>query len=201
MQSCKDCKKDVSKKGLCAGILYGIFPHFGCILFIVFTIFGVTAASAFLMPLLVNVTFLYGLIALSFVFATVSAIFYLKQRGKISFESIKENYRYLLILYGTAIFVNVIMFLVIFPMLANLGSSRSVAGVSQEIQSVLTLEVDIPCSGHAFLVIGDVSKIEGVYEVKYTYPDIFDVYYDSEEILEEEILSAEIFEEFSANVK
>jgi hypothetical protein len=196
MTECDGCKKD---SGFLKGILYGLLPHCGCVLFILFTVLGVTTASAFLMPLLKNSSFFYGLIVLSFVFATVSAFFYLKKRKAFSIEGIKKNYIYLLILYGTVILVNLLLFLVIFPKVANLNSGGDVAGVS-DIKSELTLEVDIPCSGHAFLVVGDVSKQEGVFEVKYRFPNLFDISYNSEKISVEEILLTEIFEEFEAIV-
>ena len=194
-----ECKKEKhccsTKKGVTGGIIYGLIPHCGCFAFIILAVLGVTVTSSFLTPFLTNAYFFHGLIALSFVLSTISAFFYLRSRQSLSLVGIKKNWKYLLILYGTVIIVNILIFKIIFPFTANLySSSNAVAGVSS---TELVLEVEIPCSGHAFLVVNDVSKLEGVSEVKYTFPNTFSVYYDSEKISPEEITSAEIFKEFS----
>ena len=65
--------KNKEKSGFWSGVIYGALPHTGCIAFIVFTILGVTTAASLFRPLLLNRYFFYGLIMLSFVFATISA--------------------------------------------------------------------------------------------------------------------------------
>ena len=78
-------------KGFVSGLVYGLIPHTGCIAFILFTILGVTTASAIFKPLLMNRYFFHGLIALSFFFATISAAIYLKKKEMLSMEGIRKK--------------------------------------------------------------------------------------------------------------
>lgn len=192
------------------GILYGILPHTFCILFIIFTVLGATTLSAFLRPLLLKSYFFYLLVVLSFVLATISAIVYLKRMGELSFFGIKKKWKYLSILYGTTISINLILFMVIFPLLANfdqrpnLGASNS-SLPSEELQptksqSFIALEVKIPCSGHAPLITGELQKISGIESVNFRFPNLFDVVYDSEKTTKEQILSLDVFNEYKAAV-
>jgi len=121
MNCCEKPKETKKEKGFLKGILYGLAPHTFCIAFIIFTILGTTAATAFLKPLLLNRYFFYILIALSFCFATASAAIYLKRNKILSFRGIKRKWGYLSMLYGTTIFVNLLLFMVIFPQVANLN--------------------------------------------------------------------------------
>ena len=52
----KDKMKDCCKKpnGFLSGLFYGLIPHAGCIAFILFTILGVSTATAFFRPLLMS---------------------------------------------------------------------------------------------------------------------------------------------------
>ncbi len=94
MNCCEKPKETKKEKGVLKGILYGLAPHTFCIAFIVFTVLGATTATALLKPLLLNPYFFYILIGLSFIFATISAIFYLKRNGILSFPGIKKKWRY-----------------------------------------------------------------------------------------------------------
>jgi len=190
----------MDKKGFLKGILYGLAPHTFCIAFIIFTILGVTTATALLKPLLLNRYFFYILIGLSIVFATISAIIYLKKQGILSFSGIKRKWKYLSILYGTTIFVNLLFFMVIFPKVANLNLNPTPAIVEKTNLSSITLKVDIPCSGHAPLITSELKKIEGIEEVKFSFPNLFDVKYDSSKASKKEILSLEIFNTYKAEV-
>jgi len=190
----------MDKKGFLKGILYGLAPHTFCIAFIIFTILGVTTATALLKPLLLNRYFFYILIGLSIVFATISAIIYLKKQGILSFSGIKRKWKYLSILYGTTIFVNLLFFMVIFPKVANLNLNPTPAIVEKTNLSSITLKVDIPCSGHAPLITSELKKIEGIEEGKFSFPNLFDVKYDSSKASKKEILSLEIFNTYKAEV-
>ena len=197
---CKKTDSRMDKKGFLKGILYGLAPHTFCIAFIIFTILGVTTATALLKPLLLNRYFFYILIGLSIVFATISAIIYLKKQGILSFSGIKRKWKYLSILYGTTIFVNLLFFMVIFPKVANLNLNPTPAIVEKTNLSSITLKVDIPCSGHAPLITSELKKIEGIEEVKFSFPNLFDVKYDSSKASKKEILSLEIFNTYKAEV-
>ncbi|MCX6773473.1 MAG: hypothetical protein NTY68_00555 [Candidatus Micrarchaeota archaeon] len=121
LPSCCEAKDIDGKKpsGLVEGIIYGLIPHTGCIAFIAFAILGATTMSALFQPLLMNRNLFYGLIMLSFAFATLSAAIYLNKRGLLSLQGISKAKGYLSILYGTTIGVNLLFFFVIFPMLVN----------------------------------------------------------------------------------
>ena len=209
---CKKTDLKMDKKGFISGILYGLAPHTFCIAFIIFTVLGVTTATALLKPLLLNPYFFYILIGLSIVFATISALIYLKKNAILSFLGIKRKWKYLSILYGTTIFINLLLFMVIFPIVANLNSGvglraslidtfRSESGFeSSESGSLITLRVAIPCPGHAPLIIGELKKISGVENVKFRFPNLFDVDYNSQKTSQGEILSLEVFNTYKATV-
>jgi hypothetical protein len=196
---CQSCDTNNTQKGFWSGLLMGLIAHSGCILFIVFTILGVTTLSAFFKPFLASKFSFYFLIILSFILTTISAVIYLNKARLLSWLGIKRKWKYLATLYGTTIAVNLILFLVIFPAMANwrigLGDAASLAVINQT-NSKLSLEVDIPCSGHSYLIIMELKKNQGISEVIYRTPDFFDVYYDSNKITKEQILASEIFTSF-----
>lgn len=186
------------------GVLYGLLPHTFCIAFILFSVIGATTAITLLKPLLLNRYFFYILISISFVFATISAVVYLKRNRNLSIVGAKRSWKYLTLLYGITIFINVILFLVVFPLAANLNlnkSEESLAVNAQNVQlSSLTLEVSIPCSGHATLITGELKKISGVKEIKFRLPNLFDIKYDPLQTSQEEILSLEVFKTYQAKI-
>lgn len=217
--------KKREKEGFLSGLIYGLVPHIGCIAFIVFSVLGVTTATAFFKPLLLNPYFFYILIVLSLVFATFSAIFYFKQQGFITFSKISEGleisflpggfrrkWKYLLTLYGTTVSINLILFMIIFPIAANISSGASLTaaflgafGGGEELQlsdsaSLITLQVDIPCPGHAPLIIGELKEINGVEGIRFKFPNLFDVGYESEKTSKEKILSLDVFKTYKATV-
>lgn len=195
-----------NKGGILKGVLYGLVPHIGCIGFLIFSILGVTAATSFFKPLLMNPHFFYILIVMSLLFATASAAIYLKRNGMFSFLGIKKKWKYLSVMYGTTIAVNLLLFMVIFPYTANFASANNqpyqgyAVLDSDASSSELTLKVSIPCPGHAPLITGELNKIEGVTSVKFGFPNYFDVEYDSSKASKQEILSLEVFKTYKATV-
>lgn len=210
-QKIKD-KGNKKERGILAGLIYGLIPHIGCIAFIVFSILGVTFVTSIFKFFLLNPYFFHILVALSFVFATISAIVYLKKNTILSFQGVKRKWKYLLTLYGTTIGINLFLFMVIFPIVANLNSGAGLRaaiidtfGSNREFQlsesgSLLTLQVAIPCPGHAPLIIGELKKINGVENVKFRFPNLFDVGYDPQKTAREEILSLEVFNTYNATI-
>ncbi len=180
------------------GILYGLIPHAGCIAFIIASILGATLFMNLLRPLMMNAYFFYALIVISLIFATISAAVYLKKNRLLSFDGVVRQKKYLMTLYSTTIIINLVLFLIIFPLSANLGSASS--STSNEYSKTLNLDVVIPCSGHAPLIINDLNQMQGVQEVKYTFPYKFVVKYDENVTNSTNILSAEIFEEFPGTI-
>lgn len=197
----KNCCKEVQKgnKGIFAGIAYGLLPHIGCITFIIFTIAGVTAATNILKPLLLNPYFFYILIALSLIFATISAAIYLRRNGILSVSGIKRKWKYLSTLYGTTVLTNLLLFMVVFPYATNL-TSNPVTGAAIGAPAQLTLQVAIPCPGHAPLITGEVAKISGVTNVKFRFPNLFDISYDSTKTSKQQILDMDVFNSYKATV-
>jgi copper chaperone CopZ len=195
-------KEENNKKGVLKGMLYGLAPHTFCIAFILFSIIGATTATTILKPLLLNRYFFYILIVVSFLFATVSAIIYLQRNGSLSLKGAKNKWKYLSILYGTTILVNLLFFMVIFPVAANLNLSPNLTATnSQNVHlNNLTMEVDIPCSGHAPLITGELKKISGIKEVKFRFPNLFDIKFDPSEIQEDKIISLDVFKTYKAKI-
>jgi copper chaperone CopZ len=62
------------------------------------------------------------------------------------------------------------------------------------------LKVKIPCPGHAPLISEELKTIDGVGNVRFSFPNVFDVEYDSSKTTEEEILALEVFETYKATV-
>ena len=71
--------------------------------------------------------------------------------------------------------------------------------VDSPIGSKLTLNVAIPCSGHASLIIYEVKKLGGVNDVKFKGSNKFEVYYNQSKTSEREILTLDIFKEYPAS--
>ena len=195
-----------------SGLIYGLLPHVGCIGFIVFSVLGVTAATAVFKPLLLNPYFFHILIALAIFFATVAAAIYLKKNGLLSWSGIKRKKGYLFTLYGTTIGVNLLLFMIIFPIIANVSAGASLAtAVSgafggsgdlelSETESLVSLQVNIPCPGHAPLITGELQKINGVENVRFRFPDLFDIAYDFQKTSMEQIISLDVFNTYKATI-
>lgn len=213
MECCENKENKPKGKAFWKGLIYGLVPHVGCIAFILFSLFGVTGAVFLFRPLLLNPYFFYILIIISIVFATASAVFYLKNKKVLcycknekgaeinfSLDGVKKEWKYLTTLYGTTIFINLLLFMVIFPLTANLASaSFSPQSYTGKISS-LTLQVAIPCPGHAPLISDELRKLSGILNVKFNFPNYFDVSYDPNRISKQEILSLEAFKTYRADI-
>ena len=189
--------KSAKHKGLWQGIIYGTIPHIGCIMFIVGSVLGVTILMKYFRPLLMNRYFFHYLIVISLGFATLSSILYLRKNKSLSWEGIKRKKGYLYIMYGSTVGINLVLFLLVFPYLANV--TGGVIGSTDDL-SMLKISVDIPCPGHAPLISSEVKTIVGVKGSEYSFPNDFEVYYDSSETTKKEILGLEVFEEYPATV-
>ncbi len=182
------------------GVGYGLIPHIGCILFVIASILGATVLMQFLRPILLNKNIFYYLIAISLGFATLSSFFYLRKNKKLSWYGIREKKGYLLIMYGSTVGVNLLLFFLIFPLLANIGVTGMVSALDMNRTSILEIQSQIPCPGHAPLVSGYVKELNGVNVVEYSFPDNFKIYYNPSLVSKEEILNLEIFNEFPTKV-
>jgi hypothetical protein len=193
---CQTNKKE--SKGILSGIAYGLIPHTGCIAFILFTILGVTTATAFFKPLLLNAYFFYILIGLSFVFATISAAIYLRKHDLFHFHGVKRKWKYLSILYGTTIGINLALFMFIFPIAANMTMATPTGAFIGDL-SEITLKVNIPCPGHAPLISEELKTISGIKSINFKFPNYFDVSYDSS-TSQQEILLLDVFDVYPATI-
>ena len=185
----KSCEKnkDELKNGLRNGIISAIIPHIGCIAFIIFTLLGISAGSIFLKRFILASWSFPLLFFLSFLLASISSVFYFKK------NCCENKTKYISILLSSVLIVNGLLFYVVFPWVANIGGRASgniVAGLSE-----IRLKVEIPCSGHASLIVDEL-KSAGVTEVVYNDPDQFDVRYDSKKVNKDSILNLAVLKEF-----
>lgn len=191
--------KDTKNNGVLSGILYGLFPHVFCILFIMLSIIGASFASVYVKQFL-DIPYFYPiLIVLSIVFATISAFIYLRNNYRLNKSGLLKSWKYLLTLYLLTIGVNIVFMYAVFPAVSKKIINRSVAA-DQNLNKykIVTLMVDIPCPGHAPLIDIDLKEDKGVKKVEYTEPNIFKVYYDEKITDISKILSIEIFKTYSA---
>jgi hypothetical protein len=187
-QPCSQEKNEI-KNGLKNGIISAIVPHIGCIAFITLTLLGVSAGSVFLKKFILASWSFPVLFFLSFLLASISSLFYFKK------NCCENKTKYISILLGSVIMVNGLLFYVVFPWVANINGKSSggiVAGLSE-----IKLKVNIPCTGHASLIVDEL-KFAGVTEVVYSDPDEFDVMYDSSKITKDSILNLAVLKDFKA---
>jgi hypothetical protein len=190
-----------NKTGFLQGLALGLLPHTVCIAFVVLTIVGATAATAIFRQLLLLPNFFEMLIGLSLILATFSAVFYLQRLGIMSLRGLKRKWRYLTILYGTTVGINLLFFLVVFPAIANLNFAKTPTVLAGQTNlSELTLQVQVPCSGHAPLIIGELRKLSGVSRTTFESPNYFKVSYDPSQVSPDQILDLEVFKTFPAKI-
>lgn len=190
------------KKTILQGIAYGLIPHIGCIAFIIGSILGVTLLMQFFKPLLMNRYFFHVLILISLLFATLASVLYLRKNKLLSFKGMKRKWKYLSTMYGSTIGINLVLFMLIFPMLANVSIASPTGGavIDGDKLSSIKLKVDIPCPGHAPLISEELKTIDGVMGIKFGFPNNFDVKYDSDKTSISEMTSLEVFDEYKAQV-
>jgi len=191
--------QEKNSKGFLKGLLYGVFPHTFCIGFILFSVIGSVTATAFLQQVLIIPYFLTFLVAISFLVAIISAILYLKKIGCLCASGVKRKWKYLAVLFSTIILVNWALFAFVFPAAANADSYGTLS--EGNYNASLSAVVNIPCSGHASLIIGELKKNKGVGQVIFKSPNIFNVKYNPEEISTEKIFSSEVFNTYKATIK
>jgi len=196
---CCSIGENKKNRGILSGIMFGLLPHAFCLAFALFSIIGAVTASAFLKRFLLIPNFFLLLTAVSFILATISAVVYLRKSGRLSVSGLKNRWRYILAVYVSTILVNLMIFFVVFPALANMDFSRSpkVQGQAENL-SELAINVQIPCSGHAPLIIDEIKKNCDVQSVKFLMPNIFYIKYDPNKITPEKVISLEVFKTYKA---
>lgn len=216
----KDCcntnTRNENVNGFWSGLLYAIIPHSFCILFVVLSIIGATFATQILRQFLMLPYFMPMLIGLSLLFASISAIFYLKRINNLSWKGIVLKRNYLIILFSATIIVNVLFFNYVMPSIggvkpvrnemvqadnkkndsvpANIFEGASPLGKVEEFN----ISVDLPCSGHAFLVTSDLEKLKGVESVDFYSSNKFKIKFNSSIVSKNQILAIDIFKTYKA---
>jgi hypothetical protein len=185
--------KEAAKKGL----LFGFLAHLPCILIILITIVGISLGATTL-SIFLNTYLFYGLILLSLIATIIAAIIYLKKNKSLSLKGIKKNWKYLTILFGIVIIINVLFLTVVFPLATNMAFNNK---TTDENLSNLSILVDIPCSGHAYLINSELTKNPGIKNIGYDYPKLFTIFYDSKLTNKEEIYSNPVFKEYKILTK
>ncbi len=194
-------------KGFLLGLIYGLIPHIGCIAFIIGSILGVTMLMNLFKPLLMNRYFFHALVGVSLGFATLSSLFYLKKNGLLSWMGIRKKWKYLSVMYGSTMGINLLLFMLVFPLLANVSvDSSSITGAAigiagnENTDSLLKLKVDIPCPGHAPLISQELKTIKGVTGITFSFPNYFDVTYNPAKTSKQEMLALDVFKSYEAAV-
>jgi hypothetical protein len=190
---CQPAEENNHKKGLRTGILSGILPHSFCILFILFSVLGATGATALIKNFLIIPHFFFLLVVISLLFTTASAILYLHKANSLSLAKIKTKWKYLTILYTTTIATNLIIIFVLFPWAANLQPQSALGQTNQLTERI---SVDIPCTGHAPLIMSEIKQLAGIQKIIFLSPDTFEITYDPEKTSLKEVAALEIFNEF-----
>jgi hypothetical protein len=195
----KSAPEKIKTKGFWRGLVFGLIPHTFCILFVVFTllgsVFGATVAKKFLM---IPHFFLF-LVILSLLFATLSAWLYLRSHRCCSTKGIQNNWKYLTILYGTTLFINIIFIYYIFPTVTVATTNMKNSNIAiNQVANTMAIKVDIPCSGHGPLIVDEIKKVNGVTGINYEPLNTFTINYDPSLTNETAILSLEIFKTYKA---
>jgi hypothetical protein len=79
-------------------------------------------------------------------------------------------------------------------------NSGNVLSINNELSEV-SIKVNIPCTGHSFLIIQEIRKDKGVNDVKFKVPDVFSVKYNPIDTSPQQILSSEIFKTYPAVIQ
>jgi len=198
MKDQNNCCQLNKREGVFKGFLFGLIPHAFCIGFILFSFLGSAIFVARFKYFLLSPYFFYILIAVSFLFATIAAIIYLRKVKCLCFMGLKSKWRYLTILYSTTILANLLINFIVFPALANVNYRNE--AVNQEELTELSMSVNIPCSGHAFLIIDELEKDNGIRFINFKMPNVFTIKYDSGYTSPDKIVSMDIFKSFEAKI-
>jgi hypothetical protein len=196
---CCITEKTNARKGLLAGMLYGLLPHSFCLAFALFSVVGAITASALLKNVLLVPNIFYYLVIVSLLLATVSVYIYLRKTGCLCKSGIKNSWKYISTIYSVTIIINLVFFYGVIPVLANVNTNY-VAGEQLGLAEV-SIKVEIPCTGHSFLIIQEINKVEGVSGVKFNSPNVFIVKYSPQNTSPQKIVSLDVFKEYKATIQ
>ncbi len=194
MGSC--CSKNQKKRsGFWPGLFSGLIPHAFCIAFLVLSLIGATSGTLLAKKFLLIPHFFLFLTIISFLFATLSAIFYLKKCHCLSTAGIRNRWKYLTTMYIATIAINLLMAYVVLPASANLAVQNNNQKNASELLTT-NIDVQLPCPGHSPLITSELEKVSGVENVAFKLPQNFQITYDPKETSPQEIAALEIFKTF-----
>ncbi|MFZ2038861.1 MAG: hypothetical protein WAV11_02905 [Minisyncoccia bacterium] len=204
-QDNKSCCEIIDKsqnKGILSGIVYGLIPHSFCLAFIFFAVIGATTATAFLKNFLLIPNLFVFLVIISLVLATISSIIYLKKTDCLCLSGTKKKWRYLVVMYFLTVSVNLGMFFWVIPSLTNISFASGSGQTASNYSQTMSINVEIPCSGHASLIIDEIKKNfpASVQSIKFKLPGTFIIEYNPIEVTPGKITSLEIFETYKATL-
>jgi len=196
MQNTQNCcaPSGNQKNSALIGALYGLIPHIFCLLFIFASTIGALGATTFAKKALLIPHIFPIMLGASLFFATLSAVFYLEKNAKLCCAGLLEKWKYLATLCIATIGINAFIILFVFPTTINATAPDNF--LQTEKLSTITVKVGIPCSGHAALIIDELSKLAGIGSVTFKMPNVFKITYDNTSLSSEEIERAEIFKTF-----
>ncbi len=198
MENKNVCCGDNKKNGLFRGILLGLLPHSFCLGFILFSAMGATFFASAIKKFLIYPYFFHMLIFISLMIATTFCILYLRMKKCLCVAGLKKNWKYVATLYSVTIITGLLMFFVVFPAISNMNFTKAAA--NENASAMLSMRIQIPCSGHAPLIIDELKKEDGIGIIRFKMPNIFTLNYDPAETNPEKISALEIFKIFKAEI-
>ncbi|MFA5109562.1 MAG: hypothetical protein WC458_03390 [Patescibacteria group bacterium] len=193
MENC--CRTNSNhKKGFGRGLFYGLIPHVFCIAFLVLSLIGAAGGAALAKKFLLIPYFFLFLMIISLLLATLTAFFYLKKNSCCDVQGIRSRRKYLFTLYAATIVTNILVAYVIIPAF-TVRPTKAVENSGKQLART-AINVQLPCPGHAPLIIDEVRKSGGVETVTFQLPDAFQISYDPQITSPEKLAALEIFKTF-----
>lgn len=195
------CNKNKNSQGLGAGLLWGIFPHSFCLMAIFFSTIGAITLNTFFKKILLINHFFEFLISISLLLATLTCVIYLKKNQCFCRSKIKSKWRYILTVYSTTILTNLLFFFIVLPILVNAQNSQNPKILNTETNlSQLSLEIQLPCTGHATLISDEIKQNFQIENITFNEPNVFSIIYDPTKTSPDKILESKIFQTYPAKI-
>jgi hypothetical protein len=182
-----------ARSGAWRGFLFGLIPHTVCLSFLVFSVLGATGAMVVAKELLMVPHLFVWVFLSSSGFAAVASLLYLRKTKMLSWRGAASKWKYLASVFVATIATNLFFIQILFPAAVNL--QRPTEAMAADLAEV-TLVAEIPCTGHAALIIDEVKNDPGVADVLFRSPGVFVIRFDAAATSPEQIRNLEIFQAF-----
>ena len=100
---------------------------------------------------------------------------------------------------GSIVAITLILLIGGFQLFANASAQTIDEGVETNMASTI-LEVSIPCPGQAPLISERLVMTQGIETVEFSYPNLFEVIYDTTKVSENEIINLELFGAYTPTI-